>query len=380
MTQESKKEYMEKIKGRYKRAGRKHKKRILDEFCEVCGYDRKWAIRKLGAGGGKERRRGGAMRKYGPELLAPLKEVWFAAQQPHSRSLKEALKIWLPHMDIDEATRALLLEASARTLDRLLAPARARHGKGRSGTRPGGMLKQEIPIRTSHDDVERPGYIAADTVAHCGGSLEGDFAWTLTFTDVHSGWTCMRAVWNKGRHGVHAAIGDIERTLPFAILGFHSDNGGEFLNHHLHSYLGGRQTRGRPSRKNDNAHAEQKNWTHARQLLGYDRLGNPAALPLINELLLAWELLANHFRPCMKLLSKHRHGARVVRRHDTPATPYERLLASPHVAEAAKEALRARHALLDPFKLSRRVETLLRQVWRTTRAEPGPAPRGGTDA
>ena len=367
MTTKAKKEYTEKIMGRYKRAGRQHKKIILDEYCEVCGYERKWAIRKLNRPPGKGRRRGGARRKYGAELLEPLKKIWFAAQQPNSRSLKAALPLWLPHMELEEAVRGQLLAASPRTLDRLLAPLRARQGKGRCGTKPGGLLKNQIPIRTNHDDVDRPGYLGADTVAHCGGSLEGEFAWTLTLTDVESGWTCLRAVWNKGQHAVHAAIADIEATLPFKILGFQSDNGGEFINYHLFSYLFGRQTRGRPSRKNDNAHAEQKNWTHARQLLGYDRLGHPAVLPPLDKLFRTWEDLQNYFRPSMKLVSKHRDGARVSRRHDTPATPCDRLLASPHVAEAAKAALRARRAQLDPFKLSRLVESQLRLVWQANR-------------
>jgi len=370
MTIESKKEYREKIKPRYRRAGRKHKKIILDEFCEVCGYDRKWAIKVLGRPSGRARRRGGAKRKYGAQLIGPLKKVWLAAQQPNSRSLKEALPLWLPHMEVEEEAKGLLLEASARTLERLLAPLKARHGKGRCGTKPGGLLKNQIPIRTSHDDVDRPGYLCADTVSHCGGSLEGDHVWTLTLTDVESGWTCLRAVWNKGQHGVHSAIADIEATLPFAILGFQSDNGGEFINHHLHAYLTGRQTRGRPNRKNDNAYAEQKNWTHARQLLGYDRIDNPATLPPLNELFRLWEELLNHFRPSMKLVSKHRLGAKISRRHDTPATPCDRLLASPHVDEDTKAALRARRAQLDPFKLSQRVETLLRLVWQTNRAAP----------
>jgi len=368
MTTTSRKEYLERIRPRYKRAGRKYKKAILDEFCEVCGYSRKWAIKLLKRPLGKPRRRGGARRKYGPELLAPLRKVWLAAQQLCGKRLKAALALWLPHMETGERERELLLAASARTLDRLLGPLRVRHPKGRRGTKPGGALKTQIPVRTSHADVDRPGYLAADTAAHCGGSLEGDFAWTLTLTDVESGWTCLRAVWNRGQHGVHRAIGDIEAALPFKLLGFHSDNGGEFLNHHLQSYLKQRQTRGRPRHKNDNPHAEQKNWTHARQLLGYDRLGNPAAVPVINELFAAWELLQNHFCPSMKLSAKHRRGAKLSRRHDNPATPCDRLMESPHVDASAKAALQETRAQLDPFELSRRVELLLKLLWQTNRS------------
>jgi hypothetical protein len=373
MTTSSKQEYLIQIHRRYQRAGRRYKGRILDEFCAVCGYERKWAVKLLNRPLRVNRRRGGAPRRYGPELVTPLKTVWLAAQQPCGKRLKAALPLWLPHSQVTASQQERLLQASAATLDRLLRPLRARHPKGRCGTKPGGVLKTQIPLRTSHADIDRPGYLEADTVAHCGGSLAGDFAWTLTLTDIDSGWTCLRAVWNKGQHGVHAAIRAVEQTLPFPLLGFDSDNGGEFLNHHLHRYLGDRQTRSRPGHKNDNAHVEQKNWTHARQLLGYDRLGNPDTVPFLNRLLATWEELQNYCCPAMKLATKHRTGAKVTRRHDTATTPCDRLLASPHVTEAAKAQLRQHRAQLNPFALSRQIEQQLKQVWRANR-QPAATP------
>jgi hypothetical protein len=178
----------------------------------------------------------------------------------------------------------------AAQIDRLLAARKTRVGhRGRCGTKPGGLLKTQIPIRTDNWDITRPGYLEADTVAHCGGSLEGDFVWSVTYCNIYSGWTANRAVWNKGSAGVVAATREVEAALPFDLLGFDTDNGSEFLNWHLLRYFQERPkgvgfTRSRPYKKDDNGHVEQKNWTHVRQLLGYDRLGDPELVEPINAL------------------------------------------------------------------------------------------------
>jgi len=215
---------------------------------------------------------------------------------------------------------AKLLRASAATLDRLLRPLRALHPKRRCTTRPGSLLKTQIPIRTHFWDVDRPGFFEADTVAHCGNSMAGDFVHSLTFTDICSGWTENRAVWGRGSLGVLERIQDIEAHLEFPVLGFDCDNGSEFLNHHLVRYFTDRPkqpalfSRSRPYAKNDNAFVEQKNWTHVRQLLGYDRLDKPALVPLINALYAnEWSSLTNFFCPTLKLKSKTRLGVAPVR-------------------------------------------------------------------
>jgi hypothetical protein len=292
------------------------------------------------------------------------------------KRLKEALPLWMPHYrgGLSPEARALLLAASAATLDRLLAPARARYGRrGLGGTKPGALLKTQIPIRTDNWDVSGPGYMEADTVAHCGTSLAGDFIWSVVLTDIHSGWTCQRAVWNKGSAGVIEAIADMEKKLPFALLGFDCDNGSEFLNHHLLAYFAQRPrpvgfTRSRPYHKNDNAHVEQKNWTHARQLLGYERLAQPELVEPINALYgQEWELLQNFFSPSMKLKKKQRIGARQVRHHDKAQTPLARLLESPALDAARRNELEILYAKLDPFKLSQKVERKLGKIWQEVR-------------
>ena len=262
-----------------------------------------------------------------------------------------------------------MLSISASQADRLLAVRKSRcRVRGRCGTKPGSLLKTQIPIRTDNWDVTRPGWIEADSVAHCGTSLEGDFIWSVTYTDIFSGWTSLRAVFNKGAAGIVAATRQVEAALPFELAGFDCDNGSEFLNWHLVGYFQNRPkrvgfTRSRPYHKNDNGHVEQKNWTHVRQLLGYERLEDPELCTPINTIYRElWEPLHNYFCPSAKLISKDRHGAKIKRRHDAPQTPCDRLLASDAIDPATKARLRATRAALNPFELQRRLEQALRPV------------------
>jgi hypothetical protein len=229
-------------------------------------------------------------------------------------------------------------------------------------------LKNQIPIKTDHWDVNQPGYLEADTVAHCGNSLAGDFVWSLTLTDINSTWRENRATWNKGSHGVCSQIE--EKHLPFQILGFDCDNGSEFLNHHLIRYFVARDkavqfTRSRPYRKNDNAHVEQKNWTHVRHLFGYDRFDKPCLVDLMNELYKhEWSFYQNHFRLTMKLVEKKKINSRYYKRYDTPKTPYQRLMESENIPQDVKGRLAKQHAALNPFELKRSIERKLNHIFK----------------
>jgi hypothetical protein len=310
--------------------------------------------------------------------------LWKAAEQPCGKRLAALRELWLPHYEkeygkLAAELRRKVLQISPAQIDRLLASRKVRAGgKGRCGTKPGGLLKNQIPIRTSNWDITRPGFLEADTVAHCGNSLEGDFIWTVTYTDICSGWTSHRAVWNKGAQGIVEATKEVEAALPFPLLGFDCDNGSEFLNYHLLYYFQKRPrpigfTRSRPYHKDDNGHVEQKNWSQVRQLLGYDRLDDPEMLKEINSLYReVWNPLHNFFSPCMKLVQKDRHGAKVKRRHDQPRTPCERLLQSKQVSAKAKRELRAERAKLNPFELHRRLEEGLRRVLHRARRSSRP--------
>jgi hypothetical protein len=258
------------------------------------------------------------------------------------------------------------------TIDRLLKPTRIKYkGRGRSTTKPGSLLKKHIPIKTNQWDETRPGFLEADTVAHCGESMAGMFAFTIDCVDIATTWTEQRAVWGKGETGVMEQIEDIEDSLPFTLLGFDSDNGSEFLNYHLLRHFTERIspvqfTRSRPYHKDDNAHIEQKNWTHVRQWLGYDRLDNPQGVPLMNDLYKSeWRLYHNFFMPSVKLLEKKRIASKTIKRYDSPKTPYQRVLESTHISQSIKNALTKEFENLNPFKLKKAMEKKLDKIFKT---------------
>ena len=375
MSLPSKREYLQRIHGRYQRAGRLHKTRILDEFCAICGYHRKTALKLLNRSlVPPGRRRPGPKPTYPPELiLPPLKTIWLASDQLCSKLLQAALPEWLSfyeqlHGPLDPHVSQLLRAISPAQIDRLLRPVRVRYPRrGLSTTKPGTLLRHRIPTRGGPPDTTTPGHIEADTVAHCGDTTAGNFVYSLTFTDLYSGWTELRAIWNKSGQAIRDQLQAIEDKAPFALKSFHADNGSEFLNWPLYRYLTGRQwrrvpfTRSRAYRKNDNAHVEQKNWTHVRQLFGHDRFEHPKLVPLMNDLYAQeWSQFQNHFRPSLKLQSRDKRGSKTVRRYESPQTPYARLLASPQISLKRKARLRAEHAQLNPFELKKNIEQKLR--------------------
>jgi len=308
-----------------------------------------------------------------------LRRVWLASDQLCSKRLKAALPIWLPYYErrfgaLSPALRQRVLAVSPATIDRLLRPIRIRcRRRGLSGTRPGSLLTHLVPIRTDHTDAIEPGFLEADAVAHCGTTLAGNFVWSLTFTDILSQWTENRAVWNKGATEVVAQVRDVEQQLPFAILGFDVDNGCEFLNYHLWRYWAHRPqpvrfSRSRPYKKNDQAHVEQKNWTHVRELLGYQRIERRDLIPLINDLYRTWSLYHNFFRPNFKLLKKIRRGSRIRKTYHPPKTPYAVLLECPQLTEDQKARLRETFQQLDPFALKDELESKLRSLFHPLRS------------
>jgi len=367
MVSQSKREYIEVMRRRYAGAGRLYKEKLLDEIQKVCGYHRKYAIELLNRKPSSRRSRPGPRRFYGDAVRNVLKGLWLLMSRPCSKLLKANLALWLPAYQrlnaMSPSLRAKVLQISPASIDRLLKPVRKEYGShGLGATRPVRLLKYQVPIRTHHDHVAEPGFLQADSVAHGGDSVEGDFAWSITLTDVFSQWTECRAVWNKGYSDIAQAIERIEDGLPFAIKGFHSDNGGEFLNHHLHRYFQNRDvrvevTRTRPDHKDDNAYVEQKNWIHVRQLLGYQRIDDPTLLPTMNLLYEAWGLYRNFFCTTQKLLSKTKVGSRYIRRYEpTPRTPAQRLIDAPSTNQAVKTHLTEVLLNTDPIKLKKLID------------------------
>lgn len=379
MSPHSKKEYMEAIIKRYKMASKTQKQLILDEFCAATRYHRKHAIRLLR--GFKRfikpqpKPRGPRPTYDSPELLKALKRIWLASNQPCASRLKALLPLWLPSyrpvsgelpLQIQEALKTI----SSATINRLLKPVRVQYNKrGRATTKPGTLLRKQIPLKTNQWDESRPGFLEADTVAHCGDSLAGQFAFTVDCVDIATGWTEQRAVWGKGETGVLEQLRHIEQSLPFPLLGFDSDNGSEFLNHHLLRHFTQRKnpvqfTRSRAYHKDDNAHIEQKNWTHVRQWLGYYRFDNPEIVPLLNDLYTQqWRLFHNFFLPSVKLLAKERIASKTIRRYDSPKTPYQRVMESPSISPAIKQVLKALFKTLNPFHLRAAMEKKLEKIF-----------------
>jgi hypothetical protein len=379
MSPRSKKEYLEAIFLRYKGASRKEKTTILDEFCAVSGYHRKHAIRLLRKfkrfQKPKTRKRGRSSLYDRQALLKPLKQIWLASNLPCSKRLKALLPLWLPgylqHFGhLPPETLTALVHISPATIDRLLCPVRIQYQKrGRATTKPGTLLRKHIPIKTNQWDESRPGFLEADTVAHCGPFLSGMFAYTIDCVDIATGWSEQRAVWGKGETGILKQIHHVEQSLPFPLLGFDCDNGSEFLNHHLLRHFTQRKrpiqfTRSRPYHKDDNAHIEQKNWTHVRQWLGYERLDDPRVVPLLNDLYTQeWRLFHNFFCPSTKLISKERIGSKTIKRYDRPKTPCQRIMESPLVASSVKHDLSIQLETLNPFVLRKTMEQKLKTIF-----------------
>ena len=369
--------YLEAVIERYRKASKKAKATILDEFCQVCDYNRKYAIRLLNRQRKRPKRRPGRKPVYrSAEFLTALKRIWLVTDQMCSKKLVVAIPLWLPFYEqayekLSDETENRLLSISAATIDRVLAPTRAlTRRKGLCATKPGSLLRNQIPIRTHNWDITQPGFMEADTVAHGGNSLAGDFIWSLTLTDIHTGWTECRATWNNGATGVIQQVKNIEDCIAFPLKGFDCDNGSEFLNYHLLRYFTDHKpsvkfTRSRPYKKNDNAHVEQKNWSHVRQLLGYDRLDNPQLVKMINRLYTnQWSLLQNHFCPTLKLLQKKRINSKYYKKYETPRTPYQRLIESPYVSTESKKTLDNLHQSLDPFKLKHQIDRQLKAIFK----------------
>ena len=374
MSEITRKEVLNKMRRRYATAGLVYKGKLIDEVVELFGYHRKAAIRALRK---TESRLGvigiiGRPKKYESEkMLKPLKTIWLAALQPCGKRLVGALPQWVPayeedHRRLDSDVRESLLCASAATLDRLLRSARAQHRR-RGRTRPGTLLRQEIPIRTEWAE-EGAGYLEIDTVAMCGGSLDDRHAWMFDGVDIRTTWVEMRALSNRGQAATLEQLRDVEESLPFNLAGLDADNGGEFINHHLVAYAHERKhplafTRSRPYRKNDNAHVEQKNYTHVRQWFGYERHDNPEVLSLMNSLCKgALGRLLNFFLPSMKLQSKRREGSKTIRVYDRAVTPLERVLGREEVSAQKKAHLRELRGRLNPFALRRQIDKSLKEI------------------
>lgn len=380
---EAKREYLRRMWERYQQVKPSQRGTLLDEMEAMTGFHRKALIRRMHrpARPPKRAKRRGRPAQYGREVVAALVVIWTAAGYPWSQRLKALVPTWLPyarrHVALSKATEQRLRQMSARQMDRCLAGEKRivrRRLYGR--TKPGSLLKHQIPLRTDRWDVDEPGFTEIDLVSHSGDCAEGEFAQSLNLTDILTAWVSTRAVLGKSQVRVQGALAQIRADLPFPLKGIDSDNGSEFINAHLKRYCDQTAvqfTRGRPYKKDDNAHIEQKNWTHVRKLIGYDRYDTRAAVDAMNALYADAGRLQNLFLPSVKLVEKVRVGSRTRRRYDAPQTPLDRLVASGQGDGPKVRALLHERAHLDPFALASRVERQLERIYRLANRRTRPA-------
>jgi transposase InsO family protein len=383
MSRKSKWEYLKTIHARYQKADKATRQQILNEYCQVCGYNRKYAIRLLNGPPPTKSQKHTKTRPpiYGPLVTAVLGVIWEAAGYPWSTRLKALILLWLPwirdRFQLPAHIEEQLLRISPRTIDYKLKTKKRLLKKSVYGrTKPGTLLKHHIPIKTNHWDVTTPGFTEIDLVSHSGSCAEGEFIHSLNQTDIQTTWVETRAVMGKSQVRVQQALEAMRSVLPFALLGIDSDNGSEFINDHLYRYCKDRNiqfTRGRAYKKDDNAHIEQKNWTHVRKLLGYVRYDSQQALETMNDLYQnELRLLQNLFLPSVKLVKKERVGSRLKRVYDPPQTPLERVLASPKADPQKVAELKHLRDTLNPFELSKTIDKKLERVYQMANLRHSP--------
>ena len=378
MSKKSKDDLVKRTHSRYLQASKVEKTRILDEFVAATGYHRKHAIRKLRKGIAEcHRERRGRKRTYTGDAVRAMAEIWRICGCICGKRLRpfipEMVTVLERHNELvlDPETKALLLQMSASTIDRRLAPFRQQRGRGLSTTKPGTLLKDAIPVRTFADwDDAKPGFVEMDLVAHCGDTVAGQYLQTLTATDVRSGWTECLILYQRSQKAVSAAMVELQARLPFPLLGVDSDNDSVFINDTLQRFCEKEQvtfTRSRPYKKNDQCYVEQKNWSVVRKTVGYRRYESLDALELFQAIYADLRLYVNFFQPVLKLVHKERQGSKVRKRYDEAQTPHQRIMASPDVS--VKDKLRLQHIYLqlNPAELRRQIDANLRRLWRLTR-------------
>jgi hypothetical protein len=385
MSLSARRELVATLRPRYWRADRPTKRRMLDELVATTGYHRKYALALLHApvppAAPRSRPRRPRRPRYDGAVQHALTACWQAANGICSKRLvpylPELVAVLTRHgvLTLPPATQTALLALSPATADRLLAPARrSARPLGLGTTKPGTLLKQQIPIRTFADwDDAQVGFLEIDLVAHCGTTTAGEYVHTLTLTDIVTTWTECVALPQRSQAQVQQALVAVRTRLPFAVQGLDSDNGAEFINATLLRYCqqeGITFTRSRPYKKNDQAHVEQKNWSVVRQTVGYDRYEGAAACAALGALYARVRLYTNYFQPSMKLVSKERVGSRVRKVYDRARTPYQRVLEAAAVPPDAKQALRAEYEGLNPLQLLREIRAGQVTLW-TLRVRSG---------
>ena len=368
----------------YVKASKRDKGRMLDEVVSVTGWSRDNARRRLTAAAKQTPSRGRPVavrarkpraEKYSYDARKVLQQVWAASGGQCGKYLAASMRTQLDGLErhgelvygqdrYGEQVRGELLAMSPATIDRYLAPAKAKDAIGGvSTTKPSPLLRSSIAIRRAGDEVEdEPGFFEGDTVAHCGPTLRGEFARTVNLTDVWTGWVFTRSVRNNANTHILSALGAAFDEIPYAVTGLDFDNGSEFLNHPVIAWAAQRNiffTRSRPYRKNDQATIESKNNHLVRKYAFYYRYDTEEERRVLARL---WPLVndrLNYLTPPIKPTGyASTRGGRRRRVYDKPSTPFERLLAAGVLSRTQRAELTAHRDGLNPAQLGRQIADL----------------------
>ena len=366
-------EYLQALAKSYFRSDKVNKTNLLNHACRVTGLHRKTLIKRLNQRSpfkNYKKLNSGAKAKYPPDLLLPhIEYLWISMEKISAKRMKAAYQDWLPFYhqnNVNNHIKYLLQKMSASTLERLLQKVKGNRSliKGLCSTSPARYMKNRVPINTLDSKITSLGFMQADTVAHCGNALVGQFMNSLTVTDIASTWTQNSAIFTKKALEVRDALNQMERDLPFKLKAINTDSGSEFLNVPVFNQFKKKRikfTRSRPYKKNDNCYVEQKNFTHVRELFGYQRIDLIELKELMNEIYRNyWNPLQNYFIPTFKIKEKIRIGGKIIKKYDAPKTPYQRVMDSNELSEKQKEILSIKKKQLNPFILKQELERKLK--------------------
>jgi len=370
------------VRKRYRKTRKKVKTQILNEFVKTTGYNRSYARFKLGSlrKRGRKKKYSPRDRKYDIHVFYALRKLWLAADCICGQRLKPFIPELITKLEqfdeikINETIKQKLLTMGSATIDRILkATKKSYQLKGRITTKPGSILKSQIPIKTFADwdkEKEKPGFFETDLVAFCGETVTGDYVNGLNLTDIAIGWVLLDAVMGKAQSRVFPAISRARDRLSYDMLGLNPDNGSEFINWHLMRYCRKNKisfTRIRAGKKNDNAYVEQKNYTVLRRFIGYGRFDTDKQLAIIKAILKLVEAYVNFFQPSLKLKNKQRVGSRVKKKYHTAKTPYQKLLEAGILTKKNKQKLQSYYKTLNPMELKRQIYKLQKKLDKTLR-------------
>ena len=378
MDMHTRKQYLSKLKQDYLNSNKQQKGKILDEYIKNTAHNRKYVIQQLNNPKLlKSKQPKKRTEKYGPEVVAVLRVLYKIFDRPCGQRLKESIDEELERLvnfgevKATKETVSKVKSISSATIDRKLKPYKRIRQKGVSTTKPGTLLKKQIAIRVRYWDTTQVGFCETDLVAHCGDTAQGEFLNSVSLTDISSGWWEAESIMGKGQIPTTNALKSIKTRTPFKWLGLDSDNGSEFINQHLFKFCKKEQltfTRSRPYYKNDNAHIEQKNWTHIRKVFGYNRYDTTNEQRIMNDLYRnELRLYKNFFQPQIKTIRKESDGFnKPKKQRDNPMTPYKRLMTSKQITKETKKELTAIYESLNPAELKRQIDKKLSKLFRFT--------------